>query len=301
MNYEKIGKFIQEKRKQQGLTQKQLAEKIGITDKAVSKWERGLGCPDVSILELLSDILNVSILEILKGRTIENEIIKITEANDYVKETITYTKNKTKEIINRIITFLIISIALLLLILNIENIMNMNKKYKYNFDTESHKQIKENVKEIEKNTNIILNNKGKYKEEDYQEICKEIKENLETIKNIKIIYETGEKTYTKNEIYLLNLKEMNTMSVINLARLIEKYNNDKTYMKALIDTTYTRLLLYPNLYDSYEYRLFKTNKENLYPLFYNDILYKKIISLKTSISTYLNLTEQIKKVGEINE
>ena len=100
MNYDKIGKFIQEKRKQQGLTQKELAQKLGVTDKAVSKWERGLGCPDVSILEQLSKTLNVSILEILKGRTIENEMIKVTEMNDYVKETVEYSKNQN---INKIL------------------------------------------------------------------------------------------------------------------------------------------------------------------------------------------------------
>ena len=97
MNYNKIGNFIAEKRKEKGLTQKELAEKIGVTDKAVSKWERGLGCPDVSILEVLASTLDVSILEILKGRPIENEIIKVTEANDYVKESLNYSKVQTKE------------------------------------------------------------------------------------------------------------------------------------------------------------------------------------------------------------
>ena len=72
MNYDKIGKIIQEKRKEKNLTQKELAEKIGVTDRAVSKWERGVGCPDVSILEILSKELDCSILEILKGRKIEN-------------------------------------------------------------------------------------------------------------------------------------------------------------------------------------------------------------------------------------
>lgn len=112
MNYEKIGKFIQEKRKQKQLTQKELAHQLGVTDKAVSKWERGLGCPDVSILETLANILGVSILEILKGRKIENEIIKVTEMNDYVKETLDYsnTQNKTKikQILNKTIIFLVI-------------------------------------------------------------------------------------------------------------------------------------------------------------------------------------------------
>ena len=57
MNYDKIGKFIQEKRKEKNLTQKELANKLGVTDRAVSKWERGVGCPDVSILEILLSII----------------------------------------------------------------------------------------------------------------------------------------------------------------------------------------------------------------------------------------------------
>lgn len=121
MNYNKIGNFIAEKRKEKGLTQKELAEKIGVTDKAVSKWERGLGCPDVSILEVLASTLDVSILEILKGRTIENEIIKVTEANDYVKESLNYSKVQTKEklkiILSKLICFFIILIGTILIII----------------------------------------------------------------------------------------------------------------------------------------------------------------------------------------
>ena len=67
MNYEKIGEFIALKRKEKNLTQKDLAKKIGVTDKAVSRWERGIGCPDVSILEILSKELDVFVLELLKG------------------------------------------------------------------------------------------------------------------------------------------------------------------------------------------------------------------------------------------
>ena len=67
VNYDEIGNFIAVLRKEKNLTQKDLAEKLGVTDKAVSKWERGLGCPDVSLLEALSKILNVSI-RIIKGK-----------------------------------------------------------------------------------------------------------------------------------------------------------------------------------------------------------------------------------------
>lgn len=75
MNQERIGKFIAEQRKDKNLTQEQLAEKLGITKNAVSKWERGLGLMDMSLLKPLSDILDVNINEILAGEKIKKEDI----------------------------------------------------------------------------------------------------------------------------------------------------------------------------------------------------------------------------------
>lgn len=127
MNYEQIGKFILEKRKEKKLTQKELAIKIGVTDKAISKWERGQGCPDVSILEVLSKELDCSILELLKGRKIKNEVIPITEADDYIKESFTFNsmniKNKIKRTLNKFIGILIIFIVLMLAYFNITQII----------------------------------------------------------------------------------------------------------------------------------------------------------------------------------
>ena len=88
MNQEKIGKFISEQRKLKELTQEEVAEKLGITKNAVSKWERGLCLMDMSLLKPLSEILGVSINEILLGEKIkekdiekksEENIIKLTE------------------------------------------------------------------------------------------------------------------------------------------------------------------------------------------------------------------------------
>lgn len=59
MDQVKIGKFIAECRKQANLTQLQLAEKLGITDKAISKWERGVAMPDTSVMLELCDILGI--------------------------------------------------------------------------------------------------------------------------------------------------------------------------------------------------------------------------------------------------
>jgi len=70
MDQMKIGKFIADRRKQNGLTQLQLAEKLGITDKAVSKWERGIAMPDSSIMLELCDVLKISVNDLLCGEVV---------------------------------------------------------------------------------------------------------------------------------------------------------------------------------------------------------------------------------------
>ena len=70
MDLIKIGKYIAFKRKEQDLTQKQLAEKLNMSDKSVSKWERGICLPDVSVYLELCKILDISINEFLAGAKI---------------------------------------------------------------------------------------------------------------------------------------------------------------------------------------------------------------------------------------
>ena len=90
MDLIKIGKYIAFKRKEQVLTQKQLAEKLNMSDKSVSKWERGICLPDVSVYLELCKILDISINEFLAGEDIieenieqkaEENILKITKDN----------------------------------------------------------------------------------------------------------------------------------------------------------------------------------------------------------------------------
>ena len=75
MDNAKIGKLIYQLRQEKEMTQLQLAEQLNISDKAVSKWERGLGCPDVSLLPELSQILNVDLEKLLAGELNSNEIL----------------------------------------------------------------------------------------------------------------------------------------------------------------------------------------------------------------------------------
>jgi len=63
-----LGALIRELRTERGLTQQQLADRLGITDKAVSKWERGVCYPDITLLRTLADALEVTVSELLAGQ-----------------------------------------------------------------------------------------------------------------------------------------------------------------------------------------------------------------------------------------
>lgn len=75
MNCEKIGRLIYNLRTEKKLTQQQLAECMHISDKAVSKWERGLGCPDISLLPALSNIFGINLENLLAGELNSNNLV----------------------------------------------------------------------------------------------------------------------------------------------------------------------------------------------------------------------------------
>ena len=75
MDCEKIGKMLYYLRKEKAMTQKQVADLMNISDKTISKWERGLGCPDLPLPPELSQIFDVNIEEILSGQVILNETV----------------------------------------------------------------------------------------------------------------------------------------------------------------------------------------------------------------------------------
>ena len=95
MDLIKIGKYIAGKRKSLGMTQKQLAEKLGMSDKSISKWERGVCLPDVSVYKELCSILGISLNEFLAGEDIAQEnMIQKSETN--IIEVIRDNINKQK-------------------------------------------------------------------------------------------------------------------------------------------------------------------------------------------------------------
>lgn len=70
----KMGKMISELRKKQGLTQQQLADKLNLSNKTISKWETGSGCPDISNLSILAETLGISMDELIKGEFKKKEV-----------------------------------------------------------------------------------------------------------------------------------------------------------------------------------------------------------------------------------
>lgn len=120
MNNEKMARFIYELRKSKNLTQQQLADKLNITNKTISKWERGLGCPDISLLPALSDILGVTTRELLNGEKAEAsapEIETIIESTLQYADTITKDKSKNSRFITAMILSAISFIAIIICII----------------------------------------------------------------------------------------------------------------------------------------------------------------------------------------
>lgn len=118
MNQEKIGKFIASERKKKKLTQLELAKKIGVTDRAVSKWETGKGMPDYSAFPSLCASLDITLNELLAGERNMNDDKIVGE----------YMKVKDKEHRNKIVIVILVSILLFLcLLLSIYFLNSYNK------------------------------------------------------------------------------------------------------------------------------------------------------------------------------
>lgn len=97
LDREKIGKFIAELRKEKGMTQKELAEKLKVSDKSVSKWETGNGIPDVSMLMPIADLFEVTVAEVLKGqRLAQTDRINVTDVNAMLKQTLQMSEEENK-------------------------------------------------------------------------------------------------------------------------------------------------------------------------------------------------------------
>ena len=308
MNYDKKGLFIKEKRKELNLTQKELASLLSITDKAISKWERGLGFPDVSLLEDLSNALNISILELIKGEKI-NDDIKI-ETENYVKETLSITNQentrKKKILINKILSFIIIGTCLLILFLNIFQIIKLNKTYFYTINEYDKKILNSKITDIDNKYNIINNNKGKFTDNDYQYIIYYLNLLIKDLKNEDIL-KKDTITYKTTDLYMLEYKRFvkyTDNEIYNIIKILTNYTNDElllSYSKLYSDTinnlTANDIMNNYTIANLTKYKLLDNNN------YFNDNNYieikEKYISYK--ISNLIYIENLIIEAGDINE
>lgn len=130
MDQVKIGKFIASTRKEQNMTQLELANKIGVTDRAVSKWENGRGLPELSLIKPLCDILSISVNEFFCGEKIPEECFA-AKAEENIIETFGYSKKKVREtrriFLFAFIIFIVLVVALISLFAVDINRMKQNK------------------------------------------------------------------------------------------------------------------------------------------------------------------------------
>lgn len=204
MDLQKVGRFIAERRKNKKLTQGKLGEIIGVTDTTISKWERGINAPDISVLNKLSDVLEVSVSEILNGCKIEdhNQLDDDTTLKNieyYTK----ITKLKYIKISSYIIMGILTMFAMLFTISNynrfkVYSISSKNSEYTVEgymiFNQERNLTI---IKNIDIHDNFL----GTVQEEKVKSIKVSI---VAKDKNLlSVFYESGKNSMTINE-YLLN-------------------------------------------------------------------------------------------------
>ena len=117
MDLVKIGSYIAEKRKKLGMTQKQLAEKLGKSDKSVSKWERGICLPDVSVYLELCEILGISLNEFLAGEDIE--VTNVEKKSEDTLIQISKDSSHKQRYLKKIIAILLIAVGVFAITLGI--------------------------------------------------------------------------------------------------------------------------------------------------------------------------------------
>ena len=132
MDQEKIGKFILELRKDKKMTQQELADKIGVTDRAISKWENGRGMPDISLMKPLCEILDITLNELISGEKIDKKEYQ-KKSDENIFKTIKYTNKKTKFFKKFLIC--LISVFLILILMFIIDVRKMNQNEEVVFST----------------------------------------------------------------------------------------------------------------------------------------------------------------------
>lgn len=131
LDKERFGEFLAVHRKKKGYTQKELAQRLFVSDKAVSKWERGAGMPDISLLIPLADILGVTVTELLEGQEMEaTSGMDANQVENLVKKALTLSEESPEQSgIRKKQHWLIFACAVIIMLL--ESLLLMAAKYTF--------------------------------------------------------------------------------------------------------------------------------------------------------------------------
>lgn len=264
MNQEKIGKFICKCRKEKNLTQEQLAEKLNITSKSISRWENGKTMPDLSLMKPLCEKLDITINELLSGEKIsKNNIEKKTE--NILINTIKYSQ-QTKQTNNKL-KIIIVGIIILITLFTITSLIFYKLKYP-KIDIYNIEIIKSNKEELNKKQTIKYNNFNIYfyginslqlgdMNEKYYDLNNALSYKQTTISDIKkylksqynngnikryVLYDGGTQIYKSNKytIILCNTLDKNKDIYFGVENIESKLKGAYCGHKANNTCTFTR-------------------------------------------------------------
>ena len=288
MDQNKSGKFIAKLRKEKNMTQEQLAEKMGVSINAVSKWERGLSFPDVSLYKKLCKELDINIEELINGEKDKSEEAKEKAIISTIKETDKIKKNSKKLLIVLSTIFVIIVCGLIYYNKNLK--VNLVNDSDYLYDEVigfiKEKEFKENPDSKEKDFNVFYSYHpfGIEKKNDYKYVYLWIKEMFPGIIEYQVLNFDNEKNINK----LFNEVEQRKSIYYDYLNL--------DMSKITIDD-----LVYDDLIFSVEYKEGKCNIPVLLSIYKNN-RYKLYTEYKGCKSQYCNaMLQYVKSVdGEYN-
>lgn len=218
----KTGMIISDARKKLKMTQKDLADKLFVSDKAVSKWERGLCFPDISVLIPLTETLNISLYDLLRGEKVNKE-----EVEETLKNTINYSNNELKRkkkkyiIISSISIFIVVVISIIsILVINndrqLSGIIDRDTIHNINYYSDYKTTI--NDENQEKLELIIMKLPLKWRERTFQTKENEIEIDYD-VSYKEVVKAYNDKVYVNRAMINNSLVIFTTISDVNIIKI----------------------------------------------------------------------------------
>lgn len=251
MDVIKIGKLIAKIRKEKKLTQEELGSRLGISGKSVSKWERGINAPDISLLQQLSDELGISVNELLCG--VRDDKYEDSIDNNITIKGILYYYNKLKH--KNIIIIIILLVAFSFIFTLIFTINNFNRYSIYSIGSEDSELMIEGFIIFNQIDKMIIINDIKYYDQ-YEKTEYEIK-----AKNVDIELLSGDKVilYLFYEDDYIELKSLSSiLDDVSLSIIDRNDNSQNIITKNELDNLFL-LINYDNETDNRRHLKYKLN------------------------------------------